>query len=166
MNDSDAAAIAGERAMLRHALATLAYRAAKAIRGAPAGFGDTRASDHTRSAGEIISHIADLLEWSAALATGRSAYNEHPAASWHEDVDRFFKNIVELDSILRSASGAPVEPRRIFQGPIADALTHVVQLNVLWRIAGAPIRGENYWLADIEIGRVGVEQSPPNREFD
>src|SRR6266542_1437367 len=166
MNERDAAVGSGERAMLRHTLATLAYRAAKAIRGAPAGFGDARASDTTRTAGEIISHMADLLEWATALAKGRSQYNEHPVTSWHDDVGRFFKNLVELDSILRSPSGGPLEPRKIFQGPLADALTHVGQLNVLRRIAGAPIRGENYWLADIEIGRVGVEQSPPNREFD
>ena len=60
--------------------------------------------------------------------------------------------------------GFPAE--RLFQGPIADALTHVGQLNFLRRLAGAPIRGENYFKAEIQAGRVGPEQMPARREFD
>jgi hypothetical protein len=33
------------------------------------------------------------------------------------------------------------------------------------RAAGAPIKGENYFVADIEAGRVGQEQTLPKREF-
>ena len=51
-------------------------------------------------------------------------------------------------------------------GAIADALTHVGQLAMLRRLAGAKIRGENYSRAEIVAGRVGGEQSAPRREFD
>ena len=61
------------------------------------------------------------------------------------------------------ASGAPLActPQRLFQAPIADALTHVGQIAMLRGLAGAPMRGENYFQADIAVGRVGVEQSAP-----
>jgi hypothetical protein len=54
----------------------------------------------------------------------------------------------------------------MFQGPLADALTHVGQLATLRRIAGAPVRGENYVKSDIVAGRVGVEQATPAFEFE
>jgi hypothetical protein len=54
----------------------------------------------------------------------------------------------------------------LFQGPIADALTHTGQLAMMRRLAGCPIRGENYYLADIRAGRVGAEQAAAIREFD
>jgi hypothetical protein len=54
----------------------------------------------------------------------------------------------------------------LFQGPIADALTHVGQLNMLRRTAGSPVRGESYARAEIVRGRVGAEQAAPRFEFD
>jgi len=58
---------------------------------------------------------------------------------------------------------APVE--KLFQGPVADALTHVGQIAVLRRLAGSPVKGENYFVADIAAGRVGADQAAPKREF-
>jgi hypothetical protein len=37
---------------------------------------------------------------------------------------------------------------------------------MLRRLAGAPVKGENYFKAEIQAGRVGPEQMPPRREFD
>jgi hypothetical protein len=37
---------------------------------------------------------------------------------------------------------------------------------MLRRMAGEAIRGENYFKAQIETGRVGPEQAPAVREFD
>ena len=67
----------------------------------------------------------------------------------------------------RLASGVPLadSPERLFQGPVADALTHVGQIAMLRRMAGFPIGGENYHVAHIEIGRVGIEQAAPVRQF-
>jgi len=66
------------------------------------------------------------------------------------------------------ASDAALSRRceKIFQGPIADALTHVGQLAMPRRLAGRSVRGENYFKAEIEIGRVGPEQSAKRMEFD
>ena len=67
-------------------------------------------------------------------------------------------------SCFKRPLGCPAE--KLFQGPIADALTHVGQLTLLRRMAGARIRGENYFAAEIEAGRVGADQSTKRMEFD
>lgn len=155
-----------KRQMLRHTLATLAYRGAKVVSGAPSDFGTFRASDTTRTAGEILSHIADLLDWAHSIARGAQAWPNSDLMSWDKEVARFFSLLKEFDSYL--ASDAPLEApaEKLFQAPIADALTHVGQIAILRRIAGAPIRGENYFKADIVAGRIGPEQSTERVEFD
>jgi hypothetical protein len=53
----------------------------------------------------------------------------------------------------------------IFQGPVADALWHTGQLAMLRGMAGAPVAPENYARADIQVGRVGREQSAKRVEY-
>ena len=150
--------------LLRHALATLAYRGGKAMRGAPASFADFRAGDSTRTPVQIVAHLGDLLDWAGFLARGEKTWNESKPQDWDKEVQRFFDALQRLDQQLASQP-LQCKAERLFQGPIADALTHVGQIAILRRIAGTPMRGENYYVADIAAGRVGSEQSPPKREF-
>ena len=90
-----------------------------------------------------------------------------PRTDWPRDVDRFFTALGTLDAHL--AGSAPLDAdvlEKLFQGPVADALTHTGQLALLRRLAGQPIRGESYYDADIAAGRTGLAQSPPQFEFD
>jgi len=148
--------------MLRHTLATLAYRGGKALRGAPAEFAGYGSS---RTPGEILAHICDLFDWALTLADGKQAWHNSKPQAWEADVARFHAGLAAFDAYL--ASGAPLActPEKLFQGPIADALTHVGQIGMLRRLAGSPVKGENYFRADIEIGRLGPDQTPPKREF-
>lgn len=151
---------------LRHTVATLSYRGGKALTDAPATFAEFRPSPGTRSPAEILAHLGDLLDWSLHLAEGRSRWHDSKPLPWPEEVERFFAALAALDS--RLSSGRPLEcpASRLFQGPIADALTHVGQIAMLRRMAGAPIRGENYFLAQITPGHVGARQAAPRKEFD
>ena len=155
-----------KREMLRHTLATLAYRGGKTLRGAPEGFASFRVNETTRTPAEILAHVGDLLDWAHNLARGSNTGQNSKPLAWEEEVSRFFAELEKFDSYLASDSplGAPAE--KLFQGPIADALTHVGQIALLRRMAGAPVRGENYFKADIAAGRVGPEQAAPRREFD
>ena len=155
-----------KRQMLRHTVATLAYRGGKAVRGAPHGFQDFRASDTTRTPGQILAHIGDLLDWALMVAKGKDDWHDSPPLPWDQGVERFYAALRALDAYLGSdvALGFPAE--KIFQGPIADALTHAGQIGLLRRLAGAPVKGESYFRAEITCGRVGPEQAAPNREFD
>lgn len=165
MTDVNAVA-GGARDHLRHTLATLAYRAGKAVSGAPGSFARFGAGGGTRTPLEILAHMGDLMAWAFSQAHGEERWTPVEPTSWDGEVDRFFAGLARLDGYL--ASGRPLgqSEEKIFQGAVADALTHVGQINLLRRLAGAPVRGENYNKADIHVGRVGRDQAPPRREFD
>ena len=155
----------GERRLLRHALATIAYRGGKAVRNAPATFEASKTGEPSRSAVEILAHIGDLFDWALSMAKGAEVWHTAKPLPWDEEVARFFGTVKRLDDYL--ASDAPIDstPERLFQGAIADSLTHIGQLALLRRLAGSPIKAENYHQADIATGRVGPEQSAARREF-
>ena len=156
----------GQRAMLRHTVATLAYRAEKVLRDVPSGFTDHRLDPGSRSPLELVGHLGDLIEWATRMAQGHWIWKAESVGEWNDDIDRFYAALAALDQYLASDAplGHPADV--IFQGPIADALTHVGQLAMLRRLAGAPVRPESYGRADIQAGRVGREQSAERREFD
>jgi hypothetical protein len=155
-----------KRALLRHTVATVAYRGAKVLRGVPPEFGRSGLGQGIRAPVEILSHIADLFEWATHLAEGRQVWNEGPPDTWEVEVERFFRELGRFDAVLASNGALHCEAERLFQGPIADALTHFGQLALLRRRAGAPVRGENYFRARITLGVVGPQQAEPRLEFD
>ena len=154
------------RAMLRHTLATLAYRAAKPLSNAPEKFARFRTLETSRTPDQILAHLGDLLDWALCLAKGDPTYKESIPLEWEREVARFFAASRALDDHLASDAPLGFPPEQIFQGPIADALTHVGQISMLRRMAGAPVRGESYFRAEIVAGRVGPEQSAKRFEFD
>jgi len=154
------------RELLRHALATLAYRGGKAVRGAPDAFAAFHLAATSRTPVQILAHIGDLLDWALSLARGEEAWPESSTRVWPDEVSRFYDGLARLDAQLAAHDLVKVSVEQLLQGPIADALTHVGQLTLLRRLAGAPVRGENYLRADIAAGRVGPKQSPARREFD
>src|SRR4051794_31723404 len=108
--------------MLRHALATLAYRAGKTLRGAPSSFSGFSPAEGSRSAGQILSHMGDLMDWGASIARGNQAWHHSPVQAWDADVARFFAALQAFDDALAALEpDHPLEPK-LFQGPIADAL--------------------------------------------
>jgi len=155
-----------ERLFLRHAVATLAYRAGKALRGAPATFADFTLAAGTRTPARILAHMGDLLDWALYLARGEQSWHDSIPQPWDREVARFFAALDAFDAYLASEEPLGWSAERLFQGPIADALTHTGQLTMLRRLAGAPVRGENYARATISAGTVGISQVSPTYEFD
>jgi len=149
----------------RHTLATLAYRAAKPLRDVPKGFSEVSAGKGSRSAGELLAHLCDLMDWALSMARGKEVWQDTKPKSWAEDSKRFFAALEALDSYVASGQKLHASCESIFQGAIADALTHVGQIAMLRRLAEAPIRPENYSVAKIEAGRVGAKQNAPVAEF-
>jgi hypothetical protein len=154
-----------KRALLRHTVATVAYRGGKAVRGAPATFAAYSADGSPRTPATILAHIGDLFDWALSQAKGAEAWADSTPLEWDREVDRFFATLERFDAFLASEAPLAATPERIFQGAIADALTHVGQLAMLRRLAGAKMKAENYSKAEIVVGRVGAEQTAPRREF-
>jgi len=162
------AADAGAIALLRHAVATVAYRGGKAVRGAPASFSEFRSGADTRTPAQILAHVGDLFDWALGLADGRHVWRDSKPLPWDDEVARFHATLERFDARLARAETDPLgnSPEKLFQGPVADALTHVGQLNLLRRLAAAPVKGENYYKAEIATGRVGADQAKPRVEFE
>jgi hypothetical protein len=110
--------------------------------------------------------MCDLIDWANWLALGEQRWNNSTPGEWDVDVDRFFDALQRFDNFLATDAPLGRSAELLFQGPVADALTHTGQLTMLRRLAGSPIRGESYLRSDIEIGRVGSNQAAPRVEFD
>ena len=156
---------ATDLAMLRHALATMVYRVSKIFRDAPVDFGTFRIREESRTPVEIVAHMGDLFDWALSMAKGRETWRDSVPQNWDGEVARFYVAVKAFDSFLSESSTLACSHERLFQGPIADALTHVGQLALLRHVVGFPIGGENYFKAEITIGRVGPEQAAPRKEF-
>jgi hypothetical protein len=158
-----------KRELLRQTVATVAYRGAKAVRHAPAGFADFRAgagpSDAPRTPGQILAHIGDLYDWALSIAAGQEKWQDSEPLPWDREVERFFAALKKFDDYLASSEPLHDAPEKLFQGAVADSLTHIGQISILRRMAGSPVKGENYYEASIELGRVGANQPPPKCEF-
>lgn len=152
--------------VLRHMVATLAYRAAKVLRDTPDGFAGVSAGATARTPVQIVAHMADLMAWAVTIARGDYVWAAAGSDDWSVEVERFFDGIATLDRDLASAAAADSSIQQLIQGPIADALTHVGQLSMLRGLGGAPVRPESYARAEIVVGRVGREQARANKEFD
>jgi len=153
------------RQLLRHTLATVAYRGGKAVRGAPDSFADFQASPDARTPGQILAHIGDLFDWALSMAQGRQRWHDSKQLPWSDEVRRFFASLEAFDAYLASDSPLQAPVDKLFQAPIADALTHIGQIAMLRRLAGAPVRAENYYIAKIAAGSVGMDQPAPVKEF-
>ena len=152
-----------KRELLRHTLATVAYRAARALEGAPDHFAGFSAAG--RLPVQILAHMGDLFDWALNMALGQERWRDTQPRAWAEEQQRFFESLQTFDAFLATGGPlhAPVE--QLFQGPVADALTHVGQLSMLRRLSGSPIRGENFFVADIKAGKVGAAQPAPLKTF-
>ena len=146
-----------KREVLRHVVATVAYRGGIAVADAPEGFAVFRVGADVRAPGELLAHIGDLLEGSLHLLKGEMVYLTSSPLPWGDEVSRFFSAAKQLDSYLASDAPLACPVERLIQGPVGDALTHVGQLVMMRRLAGSPVRAESYFTAEIVPGTVGEE---------
>ena len=154
------------RELLRHAVATIAYRGGKAVRDVPASFAAFQAGDTARTPARLLAHIGDLFDWALTIAKGKQEWHDSTPLEWDREVARFFEALGRFDAYLASDAPLAASAEQIFQGPIADALTHVGQLTMLRRLSGAVMRSENYFRADSKPGASAPTQTAPRREFD
>ncbi len=151
---------------IRHAVATLAYRAAKTMRGVPESFASFKAGPTSRTPLEIVAHMGDLFDWAVTQVQGTSKWNKSEPQTWPKECDRFFAALKKFDDALATGDPPRCDLSKIFQAPIADAFTHTGQLAMLRRLSGNPMKGESYIRADIATGKVGFEQTPPNPKYE
>jgi hypothetical protein len=152
-----------KRAFLRHTLATLAYRAARVVNGAPEEFGGFDGAGRTPA--QILAHMGDLFDWALSISTGEERWHNSTPLPWAEEQKRFFAALGALDALLVSSEPLQAPVERLFQGPVADALTHAGQIAMLRRLAGFKKFDEDFYLAEIAVGQVGPDQPAPVMQY-
>jgi hypothetical protein len=138
-----------KRELLRHMVATVAFRGRVAVEGSPAEFSRFRVHASARTPGEILAHIGDLLTGTRLLLSGDYATIASEPLGWNEEIARFYYAAAELDDFLASDASIAYPVERFVQGPVGDALTHVGQIVLLRRIFGSPVTETPYFTADI-----------------
>ena len=100
------------------------------------------------------------------MAKGKREWHDTEPHPWAGEVNHFHNALAAFDSYLASDQPLQAPIEKLLQGPIADALTHIGQIAMMRRLAGAPIKSESYFVAEITVGRVALDQVPPQQEFD
>lgn len=150
-----------KRQMLRHFLASLAYRTQKALRGRPPGFDTFRAAAGVRTPHELVWHMSSVLGYARTRFTG-GTWRPRLEATLDEEILRFHRILEDLrDHLDRGTPLRETTPEQMLQGPLADAMTHAGQLAMLRRLFGAPVRPENFIVADVDAANVGADQPDP-----
>ena len=150
-----------KRAMLRHFLAAIAYRTQKAVRDAPASFGTFEAGSEVRTPADLVRHITSVLGYARTFFVG-GRYRAEPLGELSAEIARFHAVLADLCRYLEVGTelrGTTEE--RLLQGPLSDAMTHAGQLAMLRRLAGSPVRPENFIEAAIDPQNVGPSQPAP-----
>lgn len=154
-----------ERALLRHFLAAIAYRAQKALRGAPERFATFAAGHQVRTPAELVRHMTAVLGYARTFFVGGSyPFKPDPLPTFGDEVRRFHEMLEAVGDLV--TQGAPLKDvsiEQLLQGPFSDVMTHVGQLALLRRLADDPIPPENFVYAEIRRDRLGPEQAMPAR---
>ena len=149
--------------ILRHFLASIAYRFQAVVKEVPPNFGNFDARQGIRTPSEIVRHMTHVLMYARCCFSTKVITSSPFPLAFEEEVLRFHETLEKLDRDL-------IKPRaeknshlfnNLVQGPFSDVMTHIGQIALLRRMAGSPVRGQNFWVADIEIGRVGTDQNKP-----
>jgi len=146
--------------LLRHFLAAIAYRATKAIKGAPDSFPELDVGKGVRTPRRILHHITGVLSYAHSFYERyETTHFEH--RPWDGEVGHFYETLSRLDESIREKGPDGVSEEQLLQGPLSDSMAHVGQLLMLRRMADSPVPSENFIYADIRKGVVGPDQPDP-----
>lgn len=149
------------RGLLSHFLAALAYRTAKALRGAPTEYASFQAAPGVRTPWQILHHMSGVLSYATSMFEELDPWIDQ-CATFESEVERFHEIVRKLVEHLER--GSPIgdsSAEQLLQGPLADSMTHAGQLAMLRRLSGHPIPPENFHAADISAGNTGQDQPAP-----
>ncbi len=146
--------------MLRHFLASMAYRATKAIKNAPETYPNLYIGKGVRTPLRILHHITGVLTYA------HSFYEHYDTThfdmqSWDAEVDEFYNILSKLDKSFQEKKPNEVTEEQLLHGPLSDSMAHIGQLLMLRRMADSHVPSENFIFADIRKGEVGPDQPDP-----
>jgi hypothetical protein len=149
------------RQLLQHFLAALAYRTQKALRGAPAEFGDFRIAPTVRTPHELVWHMTGVIGYARTMFHG-GTFKPRKLDAFREEIERFHETLAAMREDFGDESlEAQISDEQFLQGPLSDAMTHAGQLAMLRRLAGSPVASENFIFAKVDASNVSASQAEP-----
>ena len=150
-----------KRTLLRHFLAALAYRTAKALRSAPPGFDSFQAGSGLRTPHQLISHMDSVLGYARTFFIG-GTYRPPELRDFQDAVEHFHDTVEDLARHIETGTALKeISFEQLLQGPFSDVMTHAGQIAMLRRLAGSPVPSENFIFADISPDNLGPDQPDP-----
>lgn len=150
-------------AVFLHLLATIAYRARYALRGAPESFGSFQAGSEVWTPAELVRHMTSVLGYVRSCFEGTERPRMDRLPDLSAEVTRFHAMIEDVARHVRAgAEPKGMSEEQMLQGPFADALTHVGQLAMLRRLSGSPVQGESFIQARVDPADLGPDQPGPH----
>lgn len=145
------------RDLLRHFLASIAYRTQKALRGAPVGFAEFRAAPGVRTPHELLRHMSDVLGYARTTFTG-GTWRARTLPTFKDEIERFHEVLEDLGRMVAEHEFGVATPEQLLQGPLADVMTHAGQLAMLRRLEGSPVPPEDFIVARVDPDNLGADQ--------
>ena len=153
--------IDGRRALLLHLLATVAFRARYALRGAPESFGSFQAGNEVWTPVEVVRHMTSVLGFARSCFDGTERPRIDPLPDLDAEITRFHGMLEDVARHVRAGTKLTgMTEEVLLQGPLADMLTHVGQLAMLRRLSGAPVQRESFVQADVDPANLGPARPP------
>jgi hypothetical protein len=143
-----------DKPLLRHLLASLAYRFGNVVHLSPEEYALFEPGSQIRSPLHIVAHMSQVLGYALSQLDNHQKVRSTPA-TWAEEIEAFYEIVKQLDIAIANSTLLDAQlASQLIQGPISDALTHVGQLAMIRRMTGQPVSGENFFIADITIGKL------------
>jgi hypothetical protein len=151
------------RQLLRHYLASIAYHAQKAIRGAPPSYWAFSPGNQVRTPETILRHMTSVLGYARTFFVG-GIYRPESLPAIQAEIDQFHQILEDVSQLLDTSSPLQsITELQLLQGPFSDVMTHIGQLSLLRRLYGSPVPPENFIYAEMSATRLGKDQQEPLR---
>jgi hypothetical protein len=152
--------MSNKNAMLRHFLASIAYRVTKAIKNAPKTYPNLYIGKGARTPLKILHHITGVLTYAHSFFEHYDT-THFDIKSWDAEVYELYNILSKIDKSFQEKNSTKITKEQLLQGPLSDSMAHIGQLLMLRRIADSPVPSENFIFADIRKGEVGPDQPDP-----
>jgi len=138
---------------LRHTLSTISYRFQKSVNFLDNDFGNYSAGKGSRTPKEIVNHMYQVLRATRLFIETERYKNDIPKKlDLNLEIDRFNSELKNIDNVLSEKDLEINYSKRLLQGPFSDILTHIGQISMLSGLNNNPIKGEDFFSANIKTG--------------
>jgi len=136
---------------LRAYLGAIAFRFSYLAKNLESEFAEFDAGHGVRKPIEIIRHMSELINFCMSqYKTVESRDLEQ--LDWRGEKERFLALVKEFDRAIvngTSFNNDLMQAEKMWQGPLADIMTHIGQLVMLRRLWGSPVEKISYWQAPV-----------------